>query len=361
MKARIGLPVALLLVAVGGAPSAALQEPFEERLARAYAPILYHDVNDHKLRGAADVPMRFDFDGNVVGDDNWDGFNQLMKGRTRGDRRAYLYYDVVETDTHYFIDYAVFHPQDWDDRKLKLLAELVGKSPEHENDLEPILVAVEKTRGDPLGRMVLLETQAHGPFHAYGDPRDLTNGAKKIEGPIVHSGRHPHVFIEAEGHGIYGHHETLRTGRFPGGDGFVFVAGTPEDPYDPALGKSKDAPTIAGRTVGYGLLSTYDRLWPLARGPFGDGCASDNPAKYRGARFKSDKTIGFSIQGKKKHKDSAGWPWGQDEKADGNVARGDWFFDPAHAVSTHFRFRAPFSRFYVWNPYLGDLGITQGP
>lgn len=346
--------VALLAACLGVVASGCAEQRRDLQLAQAYAPIVFQDVAKSRYDGAADLPLRFDFDGNQVGDDNWSNFDGVVRGERSGDRRAFLYYSVIESETHWFIGYALFYPQDWDDKWL------LKRWREHENDLEPLLVVVEKTSDDPLGRMVLLETQAHDQLYVYGDPAQVGPGALRLSGPILRAGRHPRVFVEAKGHGCYGHHETLDTGRFPGGDGFVLEQGRPQNAYDPSLGKSRKASTRTGRLVTYGLLPTLEKLFPLAFGPrFGDGAASDMVRPYRGGRFSFQRPIGFALQGREKAADAAKWPWGQDAPDDGPVYQGDWFLDPAYSVSMHVSLTGRFSQRYQRNPYLEALRIAE--
>ena len=77
----------------------------DREIAARFAPTFYQGLGDRR-RG--DYITNFNFDGDWRGDNNWDN---------AGDRkfrlRAYVYYAVSETPTHFFIHYAVFHPQDY--------------------------------------------------------------------------------------------------------------------------------------------------------------------------------------------------------------------------------------------------------
>ncbi len=115
----------------------------------------------HQALGPAprlDYITNFDFDGDWRGDNNWN--NGLDR---RFPLKAYVYYAVFETRTHFFIHYACFHPRDYKggERRGALLSEAMragvslggqydptGRSNEavmsHENDLEGALVVAEK-------------------------------------------------------------------------------------------------------------------------------------------------------------------------------------------------------------------------
>ncbi len=351
--ALVGL-VALPALAEDGLPlparsASSTSKPSDSELAAAYAPTIYQDIDDSKHHGRPDIPIRLDFDGNTRGDDNWDNFDAIAKGERCGDLGANVYWAVTETDTHYYINYSLFYPQDWDDHSgvVKWFGKTFSEDFEHENDLQTLLVVVEKTPGDPLGRMVLLETEAHNVFHVYGDASKVGAGTKEVEGPILADGRHPRVFVESKGHGIYGKHETLETGKFPGKDGVVFRPGSAADPF--AGGE------IQGRKdSSYGLRSTRTDILPFAHAATGDGRAADDSGRYRGGRFASPGDIAFRFQGREHKDDAANFPWGVDEPDDG-VARGDWFLDPALAVTTHVRLPGTPSLDYAHNPYLDAI------
>ncbi|MEZ0227085.1 MAG: hypothetical protein ACAI25_00550, partial [Planctomycetota bacterium] len=344
----------LVALAEDGLPlPRATGRPTYSELAAAYAPTIYQDIDDSKHHGRPDVPIRLDFDGNARGDDNWNNFDAVADGDRSGNLGANIYWSVTETATHYYINYSLFFPQDWDDSGGvgRWLTETFGDDPEHENDLETLLVVVEKTPTDRLGKIVLLETQAHNVFHVYGDSSVVGNGSKEVEGPILLDGRHPRIFVESKGHGIYADHETLRTGNFPGGDGIVLRPGTARDPF-------ADGEINGKKETTYGLRSTESEMLPLAFAATGDGNPSANPGTYEGTRFRSNREIAFSIQGKEHKQNAANYPWGQDDGDDG-VARGDWFFDPALAVTTHVRLPGTPSLTYTNNVFLD--AVTRTP
>lgn len=56
----------------------------------------------------ADYITSFNFDGDWDPLNNWNNLPQF-------ELKAYIYYWVVETTTHWFIGYANFHPRDWSD------------------------------------------------------------------------------------------------------------------------------------------------------------------------------------------------------------------------------------------------------
>ncbi len=58
--------------------------------------------------GRFDYITNFDFDGDWAGDNNWKN-----AADARFPLKAYVYYAVSETPTHYLIHYAAFHPRDY--------------------------------------------------------------------------------------------------------------------------------------------------------------------------------------------------------------------------------------------------------
>ena len=110
-------------------------------VARRYAPIVLQET--HPRRGREDLPSNFDFDGDLVGRNNWEAFDRFCLVPT-------VYYALLETETHLFLTYHLFHARDWAPIPL-------GLQDTHENDGENLQVVVEKASGLP----VLLYAQAH--------------------------------------------------------------------------------------------------------------------------------------------------------------------------------------------------------
>ena len=126
-----------------------------------------------------DYITNFDFDGDWHGDNNWE-----HAADTRYPMKAYVYYSVSETPTHYFIHYAAFHPRDWKggEKTGRFLSGTIRNGTtvggtigargvlddlvlSHENDLEGCLVVAAK-HGARLesARVVLVETMAHNQY-----------------------------------------------------------------------------------------------------------------------------------------------------------------------------------------------------
>ncbi|MFQ5964389.1 MAG: CARDB domain-containing protein [Candidatus Scalinduaceae bacterium] len=192
-----------------GKTSSSATTDFKRELAEHWAPVIYQKVDNsilpvnNGLNGRADFITNFDFDdragtiGTICGDDNWIGaeINPLY---------ASVYYDVKETDTHWFIYYAVFHPRDWATIKDE---NNITKRFEHENDMEAMLFVIKKD-GSDYGDLIIIESMAHNIWMNYPIGQNITvipaQGSSDINEGVNKYGDHRYVaFIESRGHGIY--------------------------------------------------------------------------------------------------------------------------------------------------------------
>lgn len=315
-------------------------------LACTYAPWIYHEV--HGSKGRQDLPARVDFDGDLQGGNNWDAM-------ARHPLPPAVYYAVVETETHWFLSYHLFHPRDWSWVR-------IGFNETHENDGENLQVVVEKASGRP----VLLFTQAHyfGAIHA--DAAVFAPGEEDLTAPLLlldetgkpsPAGRHAGIYVEAMGHGIYGALDE-DVGLTVAADGRATLeSGAPllvlraardgEAVLEPALPPGPAA-------VPYALESTTGKLWPgvrdgtlIGEGGLFDGCVELSrgpltvqvPRFYEGDRFSgifgSDRGIApFALC----------WSFLTDDV-------GDLFFDPAGTWARAVKVPEPWSRRYVDYPF----------
>lgn len=316
-------------------------EPYRA-LAEHYAPFLAQET---WFQPKADFPARFDFDGDWHGDNNWEHLEQ-------GSSQAYVHYAVMETETHWFLIYNVFHARDYSDRCV------VGTC--HENDNEGIILTILKD-GTPRGRLQVMETLAHNNVYSFAADRSIRNGVHNIDGSIeFYEQSHPAVFIESGGHGIYGtrgEHSrfNFEQGTFLEGTGVTLiykgVAERPRHAHD--------------RLVGYDLLPILDEWWPKAAEGKWDQRTFDDYFRYQpyGGRPGLPFAIGGAFLGRKESSNKAKPFWGWHDTATLKkkiLAPGQWGLDPAYAVSQNLRFPAdqPFSLNYVYNPF---LGIGQPP
>lgn len=301
-------------------------EQFYGSLAKHYAPVIHQGAASEQ-----DYITAFDFDGDWIGNNNWE--NQPI-----GDLSAYVYYSVIESKTHWFLFYSLFHPRDYTS---EWLVDGRCKSGCHENDLESIQLVVEKD-GTPFGRLKALETLAHDSIYLYTFDRSVRSGFLTVTGPGVLEDGHPVVYVEAFGHGIYGNKGASSSIHYLPR---LFGGGT----VTYRVGEQADVPeNLKDGNVSYMLVPIYTTLW-ARRDSIGDGQTFNKPFEYWGH------VLPASIDGDTFGKDKANTPWGYNQATGAVLNRGDWFLDPARAVAFHASFEGKFSLEYLYNPFLTDL------
>jgi hypothetical protein len=349
-------------------PQAAVAQPTtnqanasqDREIAARFAPIFYQSLGSQRR---SDYITNFDFDGDWRGNNNW-----VNAENRRFPMRAYVYYAVAETTTHFFIHYAVFHPRDYKGgasgsflsgllrEGVRLggrhdptgLAEDVTLA--HENDMEGCLVVVAKQGGDMArGGVTVVETLAHSRFLKYVPDESPLRGFNRVQ----LEDQRPVLYIEPKGHGIKAYEENEKSSSRRDIVIYSFT-GRADDP---------EKQNQSG-TVGYELLSMYETLWPRAR----HGINETYGAKYDYATFevnvasKPGQTIsrqiklgslGVAFAGKVGAQNIARPPWGWFERTDREKVPGPWFFDPASVVRQHFRLGDNLSTVYLHAPFLG--------
>ncbi|MEE8391575.1 MAG: hypothetical protein V3S14_12375 [Anaerolineae bacterium] len=296
----------------GGKRGASHQE-----LAHHYAPVIRQGAITDQ-----DYITAVDFDGDWIGNNNWEN-------QPTGDLSARVYYSVVETETHWFLLYALFHPRDYTSDPCE------SSDGCHENDMESIQVVVAKD-GTSFGRLQAVETLAHSHIYLYTADRSVEGNFLPVRGSVRLEGTHPVVYVETYGHGIYGQRKILLP--------HIVVYRVGERAKIPESLKDDD--------VSYQLVSIYDTLW-AHRDEIGPGQAFDQPFDYQGH------TLPAAIDGEDYGQDKANTPWGYNQETGDALSRGDWFLDPAKALAYHANFGGDFSLEYVHNPYLADLGLME--
>jgi hypothetical protein len=340
----------------------------DREIASQFAPVFRQGVGD---RRRFDYITNFDFDGDWRGDNNWDNADLA-----RFPLRAYVYYAVSETPTHFFVHYAVFHPRDYKGTSGggRVLAEIIregkrrggrydptGLSGEavlaHENDMEGCLVVAAKAGGSDdarAARVVYVETLAHDRFLKYLPAHVAVEGGQKSAFAAVRldEGR-PELYVEAKGHGV-----------------FAFDGGEKQKPSNGMLtykftGRADDPDKSAAGEIGYALLPLSTTIWPRARGgvnqtfgavyPYGARSfgAAQTTARAATRRNINLGTLGAAFRGGKGALNAARPPWGWIDRGDRGQARGEWFFDPAVTIKRHFKLTGDFSVAYTHAPFLG--------
>jgi hypothetical protein len=320
----------------------------DERLApiaRRYAPFIYQATDAR--RGRQDLVSNVDFDGDLIGNNNWENFDRFRLKPT-------VYYAVLETETHYFIAYHLYHPRDWNNFTVWL-------NDTHENDGENLQVVVRKRDA----RVVLLWTQAHYKSWVYTDEASgIAGGALPIEAPLLRldsegrpgDGAHAAVFVEAEGHGIYGAKDSSSGVAIESDGSYKFAGGS----------GIRLRPAEAGETIGeprafntgevaYQLDSITLKLWPLLRDGqlTGDGKLLDGSWPYRDELVEIEQVPRF-YDG-----DRTSGPFGPDRgispfALDFTFERGSLgalFFNPAKRYADKLKITDDWSRQYVAYPF----------
>ncbi len=283
-----------------------------EALAYYYAPVIYQAAATDQ-----DYITRVDFDGDWVGNNNWEN-------QPKGDLAAYVYYSVIESETHWFLFYSLFHPRDYTPEPCEI------SNGCHENDMESVQFVVQKD-GSEYGRLQAMETLAHANIYLYVADPSVTAGYLPVAGPVRWEGERPVVYVEAYGHGIYGEPVPMKPGRI------VYRVGT-----------EAQVPAGIFDEVTYRLLPIYETLW-ARREAIGQGRLFDRAFLY------GLSLLPAAFDGDTYGEDKANTPWGYNQALGMKLHRGDWFLDPAKALAYHASFPEPFSRQYVYNPYLRDI------
>ena len=136
-------------------------------IALAWAPSIYQDSLPEMTSAftgfnPVDHPVSLFFDGNMDLRDNGITIFKLGYKKTREMiDHAPIYFSLIETDSHYYINYFIYHALD-------------TNAEGHVHDTENIFTIVEKTPGQKVGRLVAHITNAHGYPIIYGPNSFLT-------------------------------------------------------------------------------------------------------------------------------------------------------------------------------------------
>jgi len=268
-------------------------------IALEWAPVFYQKIG-HKPR--ADAITRFDYDGDWIGENNWEHLDDF-------ELPAYVYFDVKETKSHYFIMYALFHPRDYARICFPIIC--------HENDLEAVTLVINKlTR--PI-KIEYVQSLAHDRIRTF--PVEDINCDSS---PII-------FFVEPGGHGIHPLNPdklspekkelplkkvcTLKNTTIPEKKWLKYHIGSSSDLF---LDSS-------GQVLSYQLLPIQTELWSRKKElPI----TFSNPYNNEGVRFQWG-ILPKSFSGKKFTQGRARPPWAWKDLFDSEKHRGEWFLDPA--------------------------------
>ncbi|MCC7176484.1 MAG: M48 family metalloprotease [Bryobacterales bacterium] len=331
-------------------------------IAARFAPVF------HQALGPAprfDYITNFDFDGDWRGDNNWNN-----AANARYPLKAYVYYAVFETRTHFFIHYAAFHPRDYKggEKRGALLSEAMragvalggqydptGRADEavmaHENDLEGALVVAEKDGEDyTKARLLLVETLAHNNYLKYTPPgSSLPGEALMVEGV------RPRLFVEPKGHGIESWKDSPEQHKMAEKGFVIYIfAAAAEDPE-----------AKPGQAVGYELVPTYETFWPRARSGKNETYGLEHDYGILSARFTEGAedtlrhvrlgVMGSALNGAVGAANMSRPPWGWFDGQDRGRPLGEWFLQPAETIRRRWKLPESFSTAYAYHPFLGQF------
>jgi hypothetical protein len=339
---------------------AAQRQSLDRKIAAQFAPIFYQGLGESPR---SDYITNFDFDGDWRGDNNWSNLENRSYPL-----RAYVYYSVAETASHYFIHYAIFHPRDYkgDLVKAAIIDVLIneglrqmGKDPtgglagdialSHENDLEGCLIVAEKKGGDPSQAVVrFVETMAHNQFLRYCAGAAAAGICESIE----MKGQRPLIFIEPKGHGPVGYTGDRQQMKNS-------VNGVLTYSY---TGNADDPDKINEKSIGYDLMPIFDTLWLRAQQSDKETYSEVFNYQTRSLlKFQLGKpaemikhklgSLGAAFRGEVGSKNKARPPWAWFDDSERDRPRGEWFFDPASVIARHFNLGQEFSQAYVYHQY----------
>jgi Zn-dependent protease with chaperone function len=326
-------------------------------IAARFAPVMRQALGSEPR---FDYIARFDFDGDWQGDNNWQSAGDETHRLTSS-----VYFNVSETETHYFVHYAAFHPRDYKGGTVGgvLLSQVLREAATrhgdydptglaqsavlaHENDMEGALVVVRKARGlFGRARLEYVETLAHNQFLQF---RVATG-----EGGVTAEDERAVLYIEPKGHGIEAYHGGAQDEAAEAGFATYRYSGTAETPVG-----DQDA------SVGYDLVPLTEALWPAARtghtgiygGTFDYQSWTIQARTAAGVVTEHEVAlgeVGAVFNGTVGGRNMARPPWGWFDQDETDQRQGGWFLTPAETIQRHFGLGDGFSTTYLHHPALG--------
>jgi len=330
-------------------------------IAKKFAPIIYQGIEGD---GFSDLITNFNYDGNWIGNDNWDNLDKF-----KNSLKPYIYYSILETEDYYYINYDIFHPRDWKGGLItktilgfvKLLIAYIEPTQNlrlvqlsHENDLEGLVVMVKKGI-EPIteDRVEYINIFSHDAFKQFQSENNFTSSF-----PIFQiENRRPVLYIEPKGHGI---------SPYPMKENIKYIK------YEFNENKNQN---IAKNTITYDLLPVFDEFWQRAingnKEMFANFDSFNNfiiEAKVNGQKINIMKNfgkIGTDFYGDNGVNNAATAPWGWREivyskiygiNLGNDFVIGEWFFNPAKFLKNKYNLSKDISETYLFHPYFGLIG-----
>ena len=351
------------------APSAAMSAKEQElrQVAERFAPVFYQRLAGDDVQRTFDYPTNFDYDGDWIGTNNW-AHAEDPKYKHWG----YIYYSAEESESYYFLHYAVFHPRDWSlvqksydgllDTIQAIYKDQIDKHSRdqvefnHENDLEGVLVIVDKrTDGGP--QVVAAESIAHDHMLAA-----ITERAEGLH-VTVHrdsfelrlDGERPLFYVESQKHGIHPYEGQQATADEP-----IIVM---------RYGKPTEFHQVKDGQATYELISIAKTFFTRATQTkevndtfgtvvdYGDAFCQIAGAQKPACNIGK---IGVALHGEVARPNAAQAPWGWVDLDDKELPFGSFFFDPLTILRRHFG-QHELNERYLYEPYLGIGGEIVMP
>lgn len=306
----------IIFLALSGKASSNQLE-FYHDLAQFHAPLIFQQVGKNPK---GDAITRFNFDGDWVANNNWENLSKFPSP-------AHVYYEVMETKTHYFITYAFFHPRDYSQVCVVWVC--------HENDLEGLILTIEKNSGSA-GRVIVMETLAHNRIYTNRNPR-MVKVPPVLAAKTARVGRMA-VWVEAGGHGVY---YADSDPRKKNDSWLTYAAGV----------ESENSGFQSRGEYTYTLSRISDELWSH-RYALGRGQLFTETFHYQGSRNLAAE-IPKAFAGEKYGVGRAHPPWSWEDTSS-PFAKGEWFLDPAFVVKMRYGLGREFSLDYVYHPYFQE-------
>jgi hypothetical protein len=109
-------------------------------LAMRYAPVVHQEID--RDRPTSDLFTRLDFDDNFVAEDNFDNFRDI-------ELKSSAYYNILETESHYYIQYFFYYPAYFDQNITQNL---------YPHDVSVVQVVVRKAAEGAAEQLLLIES-----------------------------------------------------------------------------------------------------------------------------------------------------------------------------------------------------------
>lgn len=315
-----------------------------------YSPYIIQDLDDTEF---GDYITCFHYDGDYNAANNWDDLGidcgsdceSAADGcHQRQPLPAYVYGSFMETATHYYLLYAIFHPAD--DYHSGVLSN-------HENDLEGIVVMVYKD-GSSYGSLRMVQLQAHSDYFQYvpswlwpPDEHGIYPDKGDVDDVILTydvDGIHPVVYVEGGGHGLRDEPGGAYADIDPPYIHYIYRGVAEELMYPSAYNTDAAYPVYVAdwQRVGYDLLPISVEFWQRRTNCCGWGKMLMDWGGYLGYRALAwgdpDFNViplGMSFDGNTCMDGSAQTPWAWEDNDDIDCGdtncpmTGDWFMDPA--------------------------------